>query len=76
MEMGWQDNKKIKNDGEFWRFITPIFLHGHFEHLVGNVVGQLYMGSGIEYGIGFLKMVFLYMLSGIGGNLLSGIVNP
>ena len=56
--------------------MTPIFLHGHLEHLVGNVLGQLYMGSNIESGIGFGYFAFLYMLSGIGGNLLSGVINP
>jgi len=34
------------------------------------------MGSNIEYGIGFGYMVFLYMLTGIGGNLLSGVIHP
>lgn len=54
----------------------PIFLHGHLEHLAGNLVGQLFMGSGIEWGIGFGWMAFLYMLSGIGGNVLSSVLNP
>lgn len=56
--------------------MTPIFLHGHFEHLLGNVVAQLILGSGIEYGIGVLKMSILYILTGIGGNLLSAILSP
>jgi rhomboid protease GluP len=54
----------------------PIFLHGHLEHLIGNLAGQLYMGAGIEYGIGFWSFVFLYMITGIGGNLLSACLNP
>lgn len=74
--LGWQDNKKIKNNWEVWRWVTPIFLHGHFEHLLGNVVAQLILGSGIEYGIGVVKMIILYILTGIGGNLLSAILSP
>lgn len=74
--MGWQDSKKIKNDWQIWRWVTPIFLHGHLEHLLGNVVIQLFLGVGIEFGIGFLKMTFLYLLSGIGGNLLSACIAP
>ena len=54
----------------------PIFLHGHLEHIVGNVLGQLYLGSNIESGIGFGYMSFLYILSGFGGNLLSACVHP
>ena len=34
------------------------------------------MGSGIEYGIGFLKMTLLYLITGFGGNLLSSVCNP
>jgi membrane associated rhomboid family serine protease len=34
------------------------------------------LGSGIEYGIGVLKMSILYILTGIGGNLLSAILSP
>jgi rhomboid protease GluP len=54
----------------------PIFLHGHLEHLVGNLVGQVFMGAGIEHGIGLWPFIFLYMLTGIGGNLLSAVVHP
>ena len=54
----------------------PIFLHGHLEHLIGNLAGQLYMGAGIEYGIGFWSFVFLYMVTGIGGNLMSACFLP
>jgi membrane associated rhomboid family serine protease len=34
------------------------------------------MGAGIEYGIGFWYMVFLYIITGFGGNLLSSVVSP
>ena len=34
------------------------------------------MGSGIEHGIGPWWMMFLYLLSGFGGNLLSSVINP
>ena len=54
----------------------PIFLHGHLEHLIGNLTGQLFMGAGIEHGIGFWPFVLLYMLTGIGGNLLSCCIKP
>ena len=37
--LGWQDARKIKNDWQIWRWFTPIFLHGHLEHLIGNLVG-------------------------------------
>lgn len=43
---------------------------------MGNVAFQLYLGSGIEDGIGFFRMAFLYMVSEIGGVLLAITVHP
>jgi len=74
--LGWQDSKKIKNNYELHRWFMPILLHGHLEHLAGNVVAQLYMGSGIEWGIGFGWSAFLYIITGFGGNLLSSVLSP
>mmetsp|Transcript_1315 Transcript_1315/g.1687 ORF Transcript_1315/g.1687 Transcript_1315/m.1687 type:complete len:107 (+) Transcript_1315:352-672(+) len=54
----------------------PAFLHAHLNHIVGNVVFQLYMGSGIEFGIGFVRMAFLYIVSEIGGVLLAITFHP
>ena len=51
-------------------------MHGHLEHIVGNVTAQLYMGAGIEHGIGFLKFLFLYIVTGVGGITLSMCVRP
>lgn len=73
---GWSDVKKIRKDGEIWRFITPTLLHGHLEHIAGNLVGQLFMGTGIEYGLGPLRTIILYFLGGLGGILFSMDVRP
>ena len=74
--LGWQDNKKIKYEHQVWRWLTPTFLHGYFDHLSGNVIMQLILGVGIENGIGFAYMAVLYLSTGIGGNLLSAIISP
>ena len=73
---GWYDVRKIREDYQLWRFITPTILHGNLEHIVGNFVGQLYMGSGIEYGLGVWRTVILYWLCGLGGIMTSMCVNP
>lgn len=51
-------------------------MHGHLEHIMGNFVGQLFMGSGIEDGIGVVRMIILYFLGGLGGILFSMDVRP
>lgn len=44
----WSDPKKIKKEWQLFRFLTPTFFHGSLEHLVGNIVFQFFVGSGIE----------------------------
>jgi len=34
------------------------------------------MGAGIEYGIGLWSFIFVYIITGIGGNLLSACIRP
>lgn len=74
--MGSADAKSLKNDYQFYRLIMPTFLHAHLEHISGNVFFQIYLGSGIEAGIGFVRMAFLYFVSSIGGVLLSLVFHP
>mgnify|MGYP002633512626 CR=1 FL=1 len=74
--MGAADAKSTKNDYQFYRLIMPAFLHAHFEHIFGNVLFQLYLGSGIEHGIGFFWMAFLYIVTEIGGVLLAITFHP
>jgi membrane associated rhomboid family serine protease len=54
----------------------PAFLHANFMHIAGNVFFQIYFGSGIEAGIGFWNMTFLYMVTEIGGVLLAITFHP
>ena len=74
--LGWKDAKRIKNNYEYWRFFTPTFLHGSAYHIIANVVSQLFLGHGIEYGIGPWRMAFLYFIAAFGGMLLSCVVKP
>ena len=36
--MGMADAKSTKNDYEYYRWLMPMFLHGHLEHIASNVV--------------------------------------
>ncbi|MCQ9209097.1 rhomboid family intramembrane serine protease [Granulicatella seriolae] len=57
--------------GEYWRFITPIFLHIGFEHLFMNSILLYFLGNQLENIIGRWRFATLYLLSGILGNLMS-----
>jgi rhomboid protease GluP len=75
-KLGWKDARKIKKRNQVWRFITPVFLHASFMHLVLNLLSTLVIGSGLENGLGFWKLTSLYFISGFGGILFSCVFNP
>ncbi|CAO1634750.1 unnamed protein product [Sympodiomycopsis kandeliae] len=58
--------------GQSWRFVTPIFLHAGFVHIIFNLLVQLTLCSQIEKLLGSFYFVIIYIAGGIGGNLLGG----
>lgn len=57
--------------GQWWRLITPIFVHIGWQHILINSLTLYFMGQQLEFLYGPLKFIGLYLLSGIGGNLMS-----
>jgi len=57
--------------GEYWRFITPIFVHIGFFHLLLNSLCLYFVGRILEPLIGHMRFFIVYLFSGILGNLLS-----
>lgn len=57
--------------GEFWRLITPVFLHIGLFHLISNCVIIYILGTILEALIGRWRLLFIYLFSGLVGNLLS-----
>ncbi|AXX64313.1 MAG: rhomboid family intramembrane serine protease [Lactobacillus sp.] len=57
--------------GEWWRLITPIFVHIGWQHILINSLTLYFMGQQLEFLYGPLKFSIIYLLSGIGGNLMS-----
>jgi GlpG protein len=56
--------------GEVWRFITPIFLHGDTYHLAFNMLALFFLGSAIERLQGSPFMAMLLLVSGVVGGLV------
>ncbi len=61
----------IEGNQEHYRLITSIFLHSGIEHLGNNMLLLFIIGNGVEKVLGKSKYVLIYILSGIGGNILS-----
>lgn len=61
----------VTEQGEYYRLFTSMFLHFGFEHLMNNMVVLVLIGWNLEMEIGKVKYLIIYLLSGLGGNLLS-----
>lgn len=58
-------------EGEWWRFITPMFLHIGFFHLVMNTLALYYLGMSVERIYGTWRFFLIYFLAGITGAVAS-----
>jgi len=59
----------------YWQFITSMFMHGGFTHLLFNMYALWAFGTPLEEMWGKNKFIFFYFLSGIGANLIYAGVN-
>ncbi|XP_022147001.1 RHOMBOID-like protein 5 [Momordica charantia] len=74
---GALDRESVVEHGEGWRLISCIWLHAGVVHLLANMLSLLFVGIRLEQEFGFLRIGFLYLLSGFGGSLLSSLnINP
>lgn len=61
-------------DGQWWRLLTAMFVHFGFIHLVLNMLALWEVGRLVERLYGRWRFSALYLGSGVGGNLLSLVV--
>lgn len=69
-ELGWKDTARIAQ-GEYWRLVTPLFLHGGPAHIFFNSYALYIIGPQVERVFGHLRYVAVYLLSGIAGVIAS-----
>lgn len=61
--------------GEVWRLVSATFLHGGVEHIAGNAVMLYIVGMGLEHVLGTRQMLWVYGAAGLGGSVLSALLN-
>lgn len=57
--------------GQWWRLLSAAFLHAGFMHLAMNMVFVYYGGAQIEKLIGHWRFLVIYLISAVGGNIVS-----
>ena len=57
--------------GQYWRFITPVLLHGSILHIGFNMYALYIIGPSLERRFGNIRFLLLYLLSGFAGNVAS-----
>ncbi|WP_088006164.1 rhomboid family intramembrane serine protease [Indiicoccus explosivorum] len=63
-------------DGEYWRFITPVFLHAGFMHLLFNMFSLFLFGPELERLTGKVRFLTIYLIAGIFGSFATFFLHP
>eukprot|EP00250_Pteridium_aquilinum_P016651 c23222_g1_i1 orf=324-1460(+) len=71
--MGGLDTDKVIHDNQGWRLVTCMWLHAGVIHILANMLSLLVIGIKLEQEFGFVKIGIIYLLSGLGGSLLSSL---
>jgi membrane associated rhomboid family serine protease len=59
------------NAGEWWRFVTPVFLHIGWIHLLVNMYSLFVLGPYVEKLYGSARFVFFWIATGVAGVVAS-----
>jgi membrane associated rhomboid family serine protease len=64
-------NSRINQQHEWWRFVTPMFLHVNLLHILVNMYSLWMVGPYVEKLYGSARFVFFWVATGIAGVLAS-----
>ncbi|KAF0109190.1 MAG: rhomboid family protein [Anaerolineaceae bacterium] len=73
--LGIKYNDLIRQ-GQVWRLITPVFLHGSILHIAFNMYALFVYGRDLEARFGHGRFLLLYFVSAYTGNVLSFVLTP
>jgi rhomboid protease GluP len=76
VSMWGMKNNYFITHGQWWRLITPMFLHGSIFHIGFNMYALYVLGPSLERFFGRWPFLLLYLVAGVAGNVFSFIFSP
>jgi len=70
------NERSLTMDGQWWRLLTSLFVHGGFFQLCGNFVGLVTTGVFLEPFMGRWRYLLFYLLAGILAGIASIVWHP
>jgi len=61
-------------EGEWWRFITPMFLHGGIFHILFNMFALYLFGPELEKLTGKVRFLTIYFMAGLFGTIITFLI--
>jgi len=70
------DGDKATIEKEVWRFFSYSFVHSGWQHLIGNMMMQLIVGSLLEIVHGTIRIMVIYVIGVIVGGITAVVITP
>jgi membrane associated rhomboid family serine protease len=64
----WALQGAAVSDGDWWRLVGAMFLHGSVFHLLFNMLALYWLGTIIEQSLGTPRFLLVYFVSGLAGS--------
>ncbi|MFJ8111137.1 rhomboid family intramembrane serine protease [Streptomyces sp. NPDC096132] len=61
-------------EGQWYRLLTPMFLHGSYIHILFNMLSLWWLGGPLEQALGRARYLALYFVSGLAGSALTYLI--
>ncbi len=68
----WGGNlRSLTTDGQWWRLLTSVFVHGGFMHIGYNLISLFLIGIFLESYVGSKKFMIIYLICGVVASVVS-----